>query len=398
MAEFIRNPGGVPLLGDFLKRSLLSDEWSEFRAAVAFVKQSGAVQISEELGAFSAANNLVKIVAGVDLLGTSEEGLRTLLKSVEPGGEVWIFHNEGGPTFHPKVYVFSNEGTAELLVGSGNLTESGLFRNYEAALLVRLDLTSSADRALYDDVISVLEGWCSPEEGTAKKLTEELLQGLIEKGYVNPEARSKSVDSSEENGDGKKDSQGGLFSGVSVPHPPRPPKPKDETKQKVKPVAPRARGQTKPGIERNFVMTLQRTDAGVGQTTPGKSKRSPEIFIPLAALDMDPGFWKYPDRFQEDKARKGKLDRWNVPFRFRGAKILVNLFRNPTKHDLRIRSGTLRDAANEGDILHLALTDGKGGIEYEVEIASPGTGRFETLAKKLTESVRPPSKKKFGYY
>ncbi len=35
------------------------------------------------------------------------------------------------------------------------------------------------------------------------------------------------------------------------------------------------------GNFRGFVMTLQKTDVGRGQTTAGTSARSPEIFIPL---------------------------------------------------------------------------------------------------------------------
>ena len=38
----------------------------------------------------------------------------------------------------------------------------------------------------------------------------------------------------------------------------------------------------------HFLMTLQRTDVGVGQTTTGTSRRSPEIFVPLSARDAAP--------------------------------------------------------------------------------------------------------------
>ena len=57
-----------------------------------------------------------------------------------------------------------------------------------------------------------------------------------------------------------------------------------------------------------FVMTLQRTDVGVGQTTEGTSRRSPEIFIPLAARDFDPEFWGWPRRFTTDRDWPGPFE------------------------------------------------------------------------------------------
>jgi len=46
-----------------------------------------------------------------------------------------------------------------------------------------------------------------------------------------------------------------------------------------------------------FIMTLQKTDVGYGQVTSGTSRRSPEIFVPMKAVDTNPGFWGWPARF-----------------------------------------------------------------------------------------------------
>ena len=54
------------------------------------------------------------------------------------------------------------------------------------------------------------------------------------------------------------------------------------------------------GKVRIFAMTLQNTDVGKGQTTPGTSRRSPEIYIPLIARNFAPDFWGWPNKFIED--------------------------------------------------------------------------------------------------
>ena len=46
-----------------------------------------------------------------------------------------VFHNPLPHTFHPKLYLFKSDDHAEMVMGSGNLTEGGLYTNYEAGCL-----------------------------------------------------------------------------------------------------------------------------------------------------------------------------------------------------------------------------------------------------------------------
>ena len=138
--EILSQPRGPERLGDWLKANLRRD-WTMFRAAVAFVKRSGVKYIAEALGEFAKSNS-VEIIAGIDHGGTSYEGLRALLDATFSGGRVIVFHNLLPHTFHPKVYLFKSTTRAEIAVGSGNLTAGGLFTNYEASLLVSLDLSN----------------------------------------------------------------------------------------------------------------------------------------------------------------------------------------------------------------------------------------------------------------
>ncbi len=80
------------------------------------------------------------MLVGIDHGGTSHEGLRDLLCSVSPNGTVVVFHIRLPHTFHPKIYLFKSTTAADIVVGSGNLAEGGLFSNYEASLRLELNL------------------------------------------------------------------------------------------------------------------------------------------------------------------------------------------------------------------------------------------------------------------
>jgi len=144
-------------------------------------------------------------------------------------------------------------------------------------------------------------------------------------------------------------------------------------------------------------MTLQRTDAGYGQVTPGTSRRSPEIFIPLAARNENPEFWGWPDLFTEDPSIPGKMDRSGVAMRVEGTVVTVNMMTWPVKRDFRLRSETLRSAGNVGDILKMELSDPSTGFEYDVEIVRQDSRDYERWLHRCVNAVRN-SRKRYGYY
>src|SRR5690242_6477 len=143
--QFITQPFSEIRLGNFLLEHLADPQWTTFRAAIAFAKRSGTKFVKHALREFS-TRATVRISVGVDLYGTSKEGLSDLLEAT-PGGEVFIYRNNGPFTFHPKVYLFTSPQRADVLVGSGNMTSGGLFTNYEASLVSLLDLTVPEDEA-----------------------------------------------------------------------------------------------------------------------------------------------------------------------------------------------------------------------------------------------------------
>lgn len=394
MAEFIHQPAPLNRLGDFLK-SNLSRQWTHFRAAVAFVKRSGTRHVAPALAAFARTGN-VEIIAGIDHRGTSSEGLRDLLSAVHPDGRVIVFHNRLPFTFHPKIYVFKSPDAADVFIGSGNLTEGGLFTNYEAGVRLPLDLADSKQAATLQSVERVLDTWADSSAGTALVLDELLLARLTALGLVPSEtlAAAESVDMELSYGAARSDR-------LPVPFAARvesraPPFPRSSPVYQAT-STPAATSQPLAFGAIGFAMTLQRTDVGVGQTTAGTSRRSPEIFIPLSARDSEPGFWDWPDGFVSDPRRSDKFDRRGVRIRLGGEVVDVNMMTWPERHDFRLRSEALRSAGDVGDILRMEKADPTAGYDYYVEIIPTGTSQHSVYLDLCRESVRN-SRKKYGYY
>jgi len=388
-------------LGDFLQSSLRDRRWTHFRAAVAFVKYSGTKHISQALGEF-AARSEVTISVGIDAGGTSVEGLTDLLNAMKAKGDIWVFKNANNSTFHPKVYLFKNNNEADLIVGSGNLTEGGLFTNYEASVRLRLDLSNAEHAALVVEVEKALDYWSTSRKGLCYRLTADFLSQLIAREEVLTEAQARETEEGRRPSS-RRSGQDSPFQRLAVRPAPRVSKQSDEVPEEVlegeqeglliKVPLP-ARGQR--GHNWVFLMTLQRTDVGMGQVTKGTSRRSPEVFIPLSARQADPDFWGWPAQFTADKRKRGKMDRFGVKMRIGTSVIEVNMMTWPDKHDFRLRSERLRSAGNEGDILYMERSDGSGGFTYYVEVIPVGTAKHAAYLAKCVNSVRG-SKRLWGY-
>src|SRR5580693_4442940 len=99
MITLIHHPDDPKRMGDLLVENLYGAKWTLFRAAVAFVKNSGVKHIKAALQNFLTQGN-AKVSAGIDHAGTSKEGLSELLEALGTKGEGWVFHNAGPYTFH----------------------------------------------------------------------------------------------------------------------------------------------------------------------------------------------------------------------------------------------------------------------------------------------------------
>jgi HKD family nuclease len=408
--ELIIQPFSNQALGDILKAALKGelDEFHTFQAAVAFVKNSGVRHIRSELREFVLKEKRSRLIVGLDHYGTSREGLEGLLQALGEKGEIWVHHCiEKHITFHPKLYLFEGDARALLIIGSGNLTEGGLYTNDEASSLNWLNFENDRDKAVLERLKASLDTWCDENSENARRLDHKFLIQLAEEEYIlsetaiQAEIRIKGTETPINGEHTEKLIKTFLFAKTAF---------KRSAPKYEKSVTPKAKPpkSTQPAdlsddeFEENdkpagFVMTLQRTDAGSGQTTPGTSRRSPEIFIPLAARDYFPEFWGWQDEFTEDPKHSGKFDRLDVKMRIGGGTVSVNMMTWPAKHDFRLRSEALRSAGNIGDILRIEKLRENGEFSYYVEIVPQGTTAYQDYLKLCTNKTRN-SPRVWGYY
>ena len=96
---------------------------------------------------------------------------------------LFLYH-EKGRTFHPKLYLFSNEevGVAWVSIGSSNWSRGGLLNNIEANLIFELELNIESDKEIFDEIQTIFgDYWHESEmlgekgQGFAKQVTLENL-------------------------------------------------------------------------------------------------------------------------------------------------------------------------------------------------------------------------------
>ena len=350
-------------LGDVLNLRLQDPRWTTFRAAVAFVKRTGVIHISDSLRAFAQRGH-VRMTVGVSMRGTSVQGLESLLDCLDGRGEVWVFHNENGPTFHPKMYVFSNDTDAEVIIGSGNLTRGGLFDNYEASISLALNLANPDDRALFTGVEAVLDAYTDPVPGTALALSDETLRRLRVDGYVLPEQQMlrperRPVTAAPEHG--IQPGGGRLFRHVAVPQPP--------TISAIVPDAPTPRG----------------VDEHRGLAIQIKPHRNGEIFLSVTATRQNPEFFGWPFTGHTTPKKPGnpsypqRIPDPIVNIAVYGPEPLPTLVLNryalntvyyETNREIRITAAPLVREVPEYSIMILERSDIEG-VDYEITIYRP---------------------------
>jgi hypothetical protein len=338
----------------------------------------------------------VTVSLGIDHHGTSEEALSEILDSLGTAGEAYIFHNEAASTFHPKIYLFENEDVAECFIGSGNLTEGGLFTNCELFAHLQLNRTDPADAETFATIENILDRWCDEALPTVRRLTPQVIKQLSEVGLLPTEAQMREIEAKAKPASEpkKRAALSETIFGVLKFKPAPAAKRGSVVRRTSRAGMPRPRA---PRKMRGFVMTLQRTDVGVGQVTAGTSKRSPEIFIPLAARDANPEFWGWQSDFTQDPSKPGKWDRTAVKMRLGTEIIDVNMMTWPDKHDFRLRNAALRDAGVVDDVLRIEEAPSGSPYDYYTEVVPQGSSDYPKYRAMCANTVRN-SNKRWGYY
>lgn len=141
---------------DEIRAALSIPEPTRVIISVAFLNHRGFSLLSDVIGP-NADKTIV--LAGIRNGITSAQGL---LASIEAGCKTYaVDTGSRNVIFHPKVYMAKAAGSANIILGSANLTVGGLNSNIEASIRLALDLSTEDDAAFAEDLETKIDNMIS---------------------------------------------------------------------------------------------------------------------------------------------------------------------------------------------------------------------------------------------
>ena len=181
IAQGIPESTGTPA-GDVINNALQETSYNSFAAFVAFVSVDGIKQLQEGFDKFIAAGGQIRLYVGVDLHGTSKEALELLLSL--DSINTFIVHSSNRIVYHPKIYSFEGDNKNMVMVGSSNLTVSGLYQNIEASLCITSEGDDEQDKSLISDIYDYYNAILSNDSTYCQPLTQEIIDLLYNNKIV----------------------------------------------------------------------------------------------------------------------------------------------------------------------------------------------------------------------
>ncbi len=93
--------------------------------------------------------------------------------------------------FHPKIYYFSGKHNSRFILGSSNLTGAGLFDNIEASTLFEFSNRDATGKKFIRQFLSYFASILDGNNDDLQLLTLEVLEDLINSGFVVDESKTK---------------------------------------------------------------------------------------------------------------------------------------------------------------------------------------------------------------
>jgi len=129
---------------------MLTNGFDSALFGVAFARAQGVQTILEMIPPGNC--DRIKIFIGIRNGITSYQAVELLVRS---GASVFAVDTGATTTlFHPKVFVTQKKSTAQIIIGSANLTFNGLHNNIEAGCLLELDLSDENDNKFLNKISS----------------------------------------------------------------------------------------------------------------------------------------------------------------------------------------------------------------------------------------------------
>ncbi len=192
-------------VGKQLAVSFASPKYDTFNGFVAFAAISGVRLLAPYIKKAQENYKQIRFFIGVDNRGTSKEALEQLINE---NIETYIYHDTREYiTYHPKLFIFEGEKHTRIIIGSSNLTSSGIKNNIEAS--IQLDFFTKTDnqgKKVLGEIKEYFEDLLNLSSTKLRLLDSKLLKELESQNLLFNQSKRgdkttepKSIDGSKEN-------------------------------------------------------------------------------------------------------------------------------------------------------------------------------------------------------
>jgi HKD family nuclease len=170
-------------VGKQLAVSFDSSKYEVFNGFVAFAAISGVRMLVPYIKKAQETYKQIRFFIGVDNRGTSKEALEQLINE---NIETYIFHDKRDfVTYHPKLFIFEGSKNTRIIIGSSNLTSSGIKSNIEASIqLDFLTLTDNQGKNVLSEIKEYYLDLLNLSSDRLKPLNKDLLDELVSQNLL----------------------------------------------------------------------------------------------------------------------------------------------------------------------------------------------------------------------
>lgn len=161
---------------DVLTTQLNNPAMTEFAAATAWVHAAGVRLLAPGLSRFRSRGGRSTLICGLSRGAATIAGLEEAARNFD---RVFVAFDPSARTIHTKMYLFSGDSEAALLIGSQNLSKSGLVTNHEAGIWI----TGAVHSQVFSDARSYMQRM-TQDQHIAQLLTEELMAQLVQSDQI----------------------------------------------------------------------------------------------------------------------------------------------------------------------------------------------------------------------
>lgn len=169
-------------LGNHICSALKETKFTRITFFVAFLRKPGVDHLIPFIKKAIEENRKITIYVGIDENITSKEALETLL---ELNIETYIYYSDKF-IYHPKIYLFEGESN-RIIIGSSNMTKSGLFYNVESSLLLDFINSDKSGLKVLNQLKNYYESFLNFSDSNLNFVTNEYITELFENGRISTE-------------------------------------------------------------------------------------------------------------------------------------------------------------------------------------------------------------------